>query len=612
MVACCCCGFEEGKPINNRPRGCTDIACFALFLLCLAAQVSLMVYGFVWGDPRIVTSLPDSQGRFCGVSPLVADKPFLFFCQDATGTLNWTAPMCVSSCPNPDPLAQPIQRECPFGKATDYPSQPFMGELCVPKAEEMAHKLAKWVWKNDVITFMMNVGEAARAWNVLAISVVISIMVAFGYLFFLEKLAFVLLWIGIAISVLTPAVLGSFAIWCAATGGLDHIPGTGDAGLALAVGISLCVLSLVFAAIAFFKADKVNLAVECIKATCECIRDMPTLLFEPVVSISIKLATVAVLAVGFIYLASVVDQVKESVVRNTGITGFSFDEVQYTKVKYSTQEYFFLTFYVCMSIWIMEFSTALSQFAVSYAVSQWFLSHHKPEFGLPRNAPTCASCRGLVVGLVYHAGTLAFGSFLISCTRWLRMLLEILIPHSEGGGNPISDCLLKVCVCCVVCFEKFLRFVNKNAYMEVAINGGDFCQAAHQAMLVMSNELVSAAILNGATWLFQLTGLVGIASSGALVAFLMCTHLYVYCDPLSAYYVTDPLMVTGVAFVLCFLAALPFMIVFDHVSDTILYCFALDEKEGGGKAAKVADTATGRPEMQALLRAAQQRPGVLQ
>ena len=34
-----------------------------------------------------------------------------------------------------------------------------------------------------------------------------------------------------------------------------------------------------------------------------------------------------------------------------------------------------------------------------------------------------------------------------------------------GNAGPLVDFLLKVLQCCLWCFEKFMKFINKNAYI---------------------------------------------------------------------------------------------------------------------------------------------------
>lgn len=49
-----------------------------------------------------------------------------------------------------------------------------------------------------------------------------------------------------------------------------------------------------------------------------------------------------------------------------------------------------------------------------------------------------------------------------------------------------SQCCLKSCVCCFYGLEKFIRYMNHNAYTVVAIEGTHFCNAAR----IVSKNLV--------------------------------------------------------------------------------------------------------------------------
>jgi len=67
-----------------------------------------------------------------------------------------------------------------------------------------------------------------------------------------------------------------------------------------------------------------------------------------------------------------------------------------------------------------------------------------------------------------------------------------------GDGNPAGKLILfilKCCQCCLWCFEQVLKYLNKNAYIEIAIYGYNFCNAARKAfMLLTANALRVAAI----------------------------------------------------------------------------------------------------------------------
>ena len=75
----------------------------------------------------------------------------------------------------------------------------------------------------------------------------------------------------------------------------------------------------------------------------------------------------------------------------------------------------------------------------------------------------------------------------------------------------------------MTCFERFLAFINKTAYMDVAIQSTSFCTAAKNAFLMITSEISTIAVLNGACFVFQWLGCALIAISGAFLTFTIVT-----------------------------------------------------------------------------------------
>jgi len=52
----------------------------------------------------------------------------------------------------------------------------------------------------------------------------------------------------------------------------------------------------------------------------------------------------------------------------------------------------------------------------------------------------------------------------------------------------VGQALLTCCQCLLWCYEKFIKFMNKNAYIQTAIFGTAFCASAKAAFgLIMRN-----------------------------------------------------------------------------------------------------------------------------
>ena len=56
----------------------------------------------------------------------------------------------------------------------------------------------------------------------------------------------------------------------------------------------------------------------------------------------------------------------------------------------------------------------------------------------------------------------------------------------------MARCIICCFKCCLWCLEKFIKFLNRNAYIMIAIYGKNFCVSAKNAfMLLMRNVLRS-------------------------------------------------------------------------------------------------------------------------
>ena len=100
----------------------------------------------------------------------------------------------------------------------------------------------------------------------------------------------------------------------------------------------------------------------------------------------------------------------------------------------------------------------------------------------------------------YHLGTAAFGSLIIAIIQMIRLILAyvqyMVNKYKNKGGAAsraaakVAECILCCLQCILDCFERFMKFINMNAYIETAIYGYNFCRAAMKAfqLLVSKNQ----------------------------------------------------------------------------------------------------------------------------
>lgn len=67
----------------------------------------------------------------------------------------------------------------------------------------------------------------------------------------------------------------------------------------------------------------------------------------------------------------------------------------------------------------------------------------------------------------FHSGSIALGALLIALVQLARIILAYLQKKLKGKTGKVAQALLCLLGCCLWCFEKILRYINRQAYIEV-------------------------------------------------------------------------------------------------------------------------------------------------
>jgi len=418
-----------------------------------------------------------------------------------------------------------------------------------------------------IAKIMRFVRMIAIAWLPLLCTSVVAIIAGYSFLFLLDRCAEALLYACMVVLVVAPLSIGSFLLFYASQGGKDGITGTGDDQTDLFVGSAFVVLGFIALCLSCCFKSKVGTAVACIEASCECMFDEPTLLLEPLIALGVKVVLLIVMVCGFAELISTGDIVK------TGDYGIR------RTFEWTEQEEHMLGYYLFAFVWLMEFTNAMSQYVLAWTSQVWYFTPYVR--GEKLDLPACGVCRGYADAIALHTGTLAFGSLLITLCRGLRMVIGALAEAAQDTDNPCAACLGCLCFCAVGCFESCLEFLNKSAYMDVAITSSNFCAAGRNAIIVLAENAQTVTVLNGSQFIFQIAGVGVVTISGFFSAMFIVGGVGAYNDPKSQHYVADWKPVAVAAGIISAVIGANFMVVFDTVGDTILYCYAICERRRG-------------------------------
>lgn len=67
----------------------------------------------------------------------------------------------------------------------------------------------------------------------------------------------------------------------------------------------------------------------------------------------------------------------------------------------------------------------------------------------------------------FHSGSIAFGALIIALVQLARAILAYTQKKLKGKTGRVAKALLCMLQCCLWCFEKVLRYINRQAYIEV-------------------------------------------------------------------------------------------------------------------------------------------------
>ncbi|XP_078343267.1 choline transporter-like protein 4 isoform X2 [Oculina patagonica] len=229
-------------------------------------------------------------------------------------------------------------------------------------------------------------------------------------------------------------------------------------------------------------------------------------------------------------------------------------------------------------LWIMNFIIALGQCVLAGAFAQWYFTYQKED------VPTFPIFVSLWRTLRYHTGSLAFGAAIIAIVQFIRAVLEY-IDHKikeSGQDNKIVKFIMCCCKCCFWCLEKCLKFLNKNAYIIIAIKGTNFCSSAKEAFMLLLENVLRVVAVNSVTTFLLFLGKLLVVGIVGVCSFFWFDKISSD-DPATLQYDVVPVIAMVI---FAYAVAILFFDVYDMAIDTIFLCFLEDLKINDGSAEK--------------------------
>lgn len=506
---------------------------------------------------------------------------------------------------------------------------------CIPNPLEDIPEVSKFLnpaQLNDSITgsqsFMSLQGYGTRilsdlqkTWWIILLFLLLAVIISFVWLVLMRWIAGILVWITlVAVVGLMAATIGySFHRYVK----LKDLPQTGNFQFStdaqyynnrketwLAIGIISSIVLGVVLIVLLVLIKKIRIAIALIKETSRAISSMMFTLLWPVVPFILNLIIIAYWAGSALLIASIT-RTKSCHFLND--TGTNVDEVTSVRCKmYSlmqnidcssaqigtpereTCENFtkgltddrytiaLQAFQVFMWFWLMNFVIALSHITLAGAFASYYWAFNKPH-----DIPTFPVLNSLGRAVRYHLGSMAFGSLLISIVQFIMVVLEYIDHKLKGAQNLVAKFLIKCCICCLWCLEKFLKFLNKNAYIMIAIHGKNFCSSAFRAFSLILRNIVRVFVVDKLTDMLIFVNKLFVVAGVGLFAYFMFAGQIPHSDKiiphmdLNFHLVPFLIVVVG-----SYVVASAFFGVYNMGVDTLFLCFLEDLERNDGSAEK--------------------------
>lgn len=184
---------------------------------------------------------------------------------------------------------------------------------------------------------------------------------------------------------------------------------------------------------------------------------------------------------------------------------------------------------------------------------------------------------------IFHSylniGTIAFGSLLIAIIKIIRVILEYLSSKLKPKVNESKIAKYLVCClkCCFWCLERFIKFLNRYAFIITAVYSLNFCKAAKKAFNLITSNVLRVIVIDKITSFILFLSNVAITAMVGILAFFFFTKklpidaLMRLTPDLNYYFVPLFVIIFGV-----FTITKLFFDVFSMGVDTLLICVLID------------------------------------
>ncbi|XP_053691028.1 choline transporter-like protein 1 [Sabethes cyaneus] len=535
---------REDSEVFENNRHCTDLLFIAIKAAFIFILLVLIIYCMAFGDIYRIINGYDDCANVCGRE----NKPDKNLSCKGTDRTEQKYLLVESS-----GISSDLHRQC-VSRCEDIEGyKPFLNR-CI-RRENPAEDVAT---RTGLRNYFQEVSEDIEScymemlW-LCAIAFVFSLLT----LVLLRFVPGLIVWL-VLLAVVVVCTVGTIWLWLKWNFESDQLSKEAGDGAKMRINnylyyaIAATVATILVYLVILVMRKRIKLVVQLFREAGKAIANMPFLLVEPILTF----ISIAVVITLYVYFTMWIESSGMLMVENNQSAKYVKDSTMLF-----TRWYNLLAFF-----WFCQFIIGCQHMVIAGAVAYWFFSRNRSNL---RN-PILKSFGNLVR---YHMGTVACGSFVIALVQFLRATLKALMCYVRQHQNKVANCVFDCCQCCLKCFERFLQYLTRNAYIVTAIHGDSFCQAGKKAFSMLSSNALRVFAINSVGDFVLILAKVFVVAVTCLIGMELIQkkaglhHPYV------------PIILVGI---FAYLVAHCFMTVYEMTVDTIFLCFCEDCETNDG------------------------------
>jgi hypothetical protein len=527
-------------------------------------------YAFINGKPEYYLNPYDQFGAPCGLEAQ-ADFPYLYFIKTGPYNVSLKNTVCLTSCPD----ANTKRLTCApnyYDKGYDcydleiYETIAFYDTFCLPSdvvttAQEAASKHIKFSVLLEAIS------DIKTTWWMILVVGGIALISGFIFLFLMKMCAGIVIWLFILLFLGLLIVVGTVCLQDKIGVDLGEITPNDMERLSPEhtryIGYGCFGFAALYFLIVCCMRERINLAIAVLKAAADFVEDESGVLFIPPLIFIKSVAFYISWIFAFIYIIGLNDIKPHA------------EHYPVADIDINREGGAIMGYYLFGLLWNHAFDSALCQFIICSTVCVWYFNNGRGDN--PKAAVWTSVKRS-----IRHLGSIALGSFLIALLDLIRIIMNYIaqqVKRAPGGDNPAVNFAICCCNCLLSCFERFIKFINRHAYVHIAMTGENFCEASVNSFSLVLRNAGRFGIVHGLGSFSVFIGEIFISALATLIGYFVITQEGIFHDRIH-----DPIAPCTLFFLHAYIVSKVFMGVYGVAADTIIHCFAMDEEMHDGHA----------------------------